>query len=250
MTLLLLAFLAAAAGGVMNSIAGGGTLVTFPAIVALGVPPLTANATSTVGLWPAAVGSMWGYRGELTGSRALLARFTVPSLVGGGLGAALLLQTGEERFARIAPFLVLAATLLFMLQGPFLRAIGRDPSARAPAWLFMATQLGVGIYGGYFGAGIGILMLATLEMMGLTNIHRMNGIKNWGGLCINAAASLVFIASGVVHWPVGLAMAGGGLIGGYAGARTAQRAGQVWVRRAVVLIGLGSFVWMVLSSEF
>jgi uncharacterized membrane protein YfcA len=246
-TLALLAFLAAAVGGAMNSIAGGGTLITFPAIVALGLPPLTANATSAVGLWPAAVASMWGYRGELAGSRMWLVRFTFPSLLGGGLGALLLLETGQERFARIVPFLVLAATLLFMLQGPILRVLGAsrpDPQRRGPPLRFLLAQLGVGIYGGYFGAGIGILMLAVLELMGLTNIHQMNGIKNWGGLCINAVAALLFIVRGVVQWPVALAMAAGAALGGYAGARMAQRVGQRWVRRAVVFIGLGSFVWL------
>lgn len=232
----------------MNSIAGGGTLVTFPAIVALGLPPLTANATSTVGLWPAAVGSMWGYRAELAGTRPWVIRFTLPSLIGGALGALLLLETGQARFARIVPFLVLGATLLFMLQGPLLRALGRHPAAApgagAPLWVFLAIQLGVGIYGGYFGAGIGILMLATLELMGFSNIHQMNGLKNWGGLLMNAVAALLFVASGVVNWPVALAMAAGGLLGGYAGSRMAQRVGQRWVRRAVSAIGLLSFVWL------
>jgi len=246
-TLALLAFLAAAVGGAINSIAGGGTLITFPAVVALGLPPLTANATSAVGLWPASVASMWGYRNELAGSRPWLVHFTVPSLLGGGLGALLLLETGEERFARIVPFLVLLATLLFMLQGPILRALGRKGSETrpgAPSMLFLLGQLGVGVYGGYFGAGIGILMLAVLELMGLTNIHQMNGIKNWAGLCINAVAALLFIVSGVVHWPVALAMAAGAALGGYAGARMAQRVGQRWVRRAVVAIGLAASVWL------
>jgi uncharacterized membrane protein YfcA len=145
------------------------------------------------------------------------------------------------------PFLVLLATLLFMLQGPILRALGRKGSETrpgAPPLLFLLGQVGVGVYGGYFGAGIGILMLAVLELMGLTNIHQMNGIKNWAGLCINAVAALLFIVSGVVHWPVALAMAAGAALGGYAGARMAQRVGQLWVRRAVVVIGLAAFVWL------
>jgi uncharacterized membrane protein YfcA len=245
-TLALLAFFAAAAGGVLNSIAGGGTLVTFPAIVALGLSPLTANATSTVGLWPAAVGSMVGYREALAGARAWVIRFTLPSLLGGGVGAVLLLRTGSERFARIVPFLVLGATLLFMLQGPILRYFGRTTGSAggAPPWLFLLAQFAVGIYGGYFGAGIGILMLAVLELMGQTDIHRMNGLKNWGGLCINAVAALLFIAGGIVHWPVAVAMAAGGLLGGYAGARMAQRVGRTIVRRAVSIIGLAAFVWL------
>ncbi len=246
--ILLLAFLAALVGAGMNSIAGGGTLVTFPAIVALGLSPLVANATSTVGLWPGPVASMWGYRSELTGAGPWLIRLTLPSLLGGAAGALLLLRTGEERFSRIVPFLVLGATLLFMLQGPLLRALGREQGDGQPGALsggvFFVAQFAVGVYGGYFGAGIGILMLATLEMMGHRNIHRMNGLKNWGGLCINVVAALLFIASGIVDWPVALAMGVGGLLGGYFGSRVAQRVGQVMVRRAVVGIGLGSFVWL------
>ncbi|MGH2671030.1 MAG: sulfite exporter TauE/SafE family protein [bacterium] len=242
-TTLALAMLAAALGSGINSIAGGGTLVTFPAIVALGVPPLVANATNTVALWPGALASMWGYRDELAGTRAWLARFTLPSLLGGAVGGWLLLATGQERFARIVPFLVLGATGLFMLHGPVMRWLGAG-SHQAPAWLFLVCQFAVGIYGGYFGAGIGILMLAVLGLMGHTNIHQMNGLKNWGGLCINFVAALIFAVSGVVLWPLALAMAVGGVVGGYAGARLAQRVGQEVVRRAVVVIGLAAFVWL------
>jgi hypothetical protein len=116
----------------------------------------------------------------------------------------------------------------------------------APNWVFLVWQFGVGVYGGYFGAGIGILMLAVLGLMGLTNIHQMNGLKNWGGLCINLVAAAMFAASGIVDWPLALAMACGGLIGGYAGSRMAQRVGQAAVRKAVVLIGFGSFAWLLL----
>jgi len=242
-TTLALALLAAALGSGINSIAGGGTLVTFPAIVALGVPPLVANATNTVALWPGALASLWGYRGELAGTRAWLARFTLPSLLGGAVGGWLLLATGQDRFARIVPFLVLGATVLFMLHGPVMRWLGAG-SHQAPAWVFVVCQFAVGIYGGYFGAGIGILMLAVLGLMGHTNIHQMNGLKNWGGLCINLVAALIFAVSGVVLWPLALAMAVGGIVGGYAGARLAQRVGQEAVRRAVVVIGLAAFVWL------
>lgn len=248
MTLALLAFLAAVAGGAINSIAGGGTLVTFPAIVALGLPPLTANATSTVGLWPAAVGSMWGYRAHLAGARPWLVGLTLPSLVGGAAGAALLLTTGADRFARIVPFLVLLATLLFMLQGPLRRQLGGGAHAARtavrPTAGFVAGQFAVGVYGGYFGAGIGILMLAALEWMGHRDIHVMNGLKNWGGLCINVVAAGLFIAADIVHWPVALALAAGGIVGGYAGARLAQRVAQATVRRAVAVIGLAAFAWL------
>jgi uncharacterized membrane protein YfcA len=241
---------AAAAGSAVNSVAGGGTLVTFPTIVWLGLPPLVANATSTVALWPGALGSLWGYRDELQGSRAWAARFAVPSLAGGGVGAWLLLGTSPRAFDRIVPFLVLGATVLFVLQDALRRraARGRTTASRpeppVPPLPYLAAQFAVGVYGGYFGAGIGILMLAALGAMGLTNIHRMNGLKNWGGLCINAVAAAMFAASGIVDWPAAGAMAVGGIAGGYGGARLAQRVGQAWVRRAVVAVGLASSAWL------
>lgn len=247
-TSLLLATLAAALGSAINSIAGGGTLVTFPMIVALGVNPLVANATSAVALWPGAFGSLWGYRSELRGGRAWVIGFALPSLVGGAAGALLLLATGADRFARIVPFLVLGATVLFMVHGPLIRALRGAGAGRAaptaPPWWFVLAQIGVGTYGGYFGAGAGILMLAVLGFVGLTNIHQMNGLKNWGGLCINLMAAGLFAFNGIVLWPLALAMTVGSLLGGYGGARLARRVGQPMVRRAVVVIGLAAFVWL------
>ena len=242
--------LAAAIGAVMNAIAGGGTLVTFPALIALGVPPITANATSTVALWPGTMTSMWGYRAELRGARSWAVAFAVPSLVGGVVGALLLLSTPERQFARIVPWLILGATTLFIAQRPLLARMSEsahaknvqnaDGTLRPPAAPFLLYQLLVGIYGGYFGAGAGILMLAALGLMGLTNIHQMNGLKNWGGGVMNLVAVVIFAISGVVDWPVALAMAVGATLGGIGGSLLAQRVGQVWVRRAIVTIGLGS----------
>lgn len=253
--------LAAFAAGIMNAIAGGGTLLTFPALIGLGVSPIVANATSTVALWPGALGSLWGYRRELEGGSALpwAMRFALPSLLGGALGAFLLLRSGEDLFAALAPWLVLAATLLFMVQAPVMRwvRLRQGPGESAledsaltapphplPSGLVLAIQFLVAVYGGYFGAGIGILMLATLGLAGFTNIHRMNGLKNWGGLCINVVAALTFAASGLVNWPVALAMAGGATLGGYTGSGMAQRVSQATVRRAIVAIGLGSALWL------
>lgn len=247
---LVLAALAAAAGGAINAIAGGGTLVTFPAIVALGVPPLVANATNTVSLWPGSLSSAWGYRQHLGGLRPWLVRFTVPSLLGGAIGGWLLIATGEQRFARIVPFLVLGATLLFMAQQPLQRWLHGHhvpaPPERPPIGI-LTWQLGVAVYGGYFGAGIGILMLAAIGFMGHTDIHRMNGLKNWSGTCINAVAAAVFVASGVVNWPLAGAMIVGSIAGGYGGARLAQRVGRAAVRRAVVVIGLVATVYLLMQ---
>ena len=244
--------LAALVGGAMNSIAGGGTLLTFPALVALGIPPINANATSTVALWPGALGSMWGYRRELTGARPWAIGFALPSLLGGLVGAWLLLRTPADRFSALVPWLVLGATFLFMIQRPAMRwltarrkthPVAADDgqlTARWPPTSILLYQFLVAIYGGYFGAGVGILMLAALGFMGLGNIHRMNGLKNWGGLCMNAVAAGMFAFSSLVNWPVALAMAVGAMSGGYIGSRTAQRVSQAAVRSAVVAIGLVS----------
>jgi len=247
----------AAVGGAINSVAGGGTLLTFPALVGLGIPPLVANATSTVALWPAAASSMWGYRGELAGSRRWVLAFAPPSFIGGLLGALLLLRTSNARFDALVPWLVLGATTLFILQRPVLAALrrhaGASPAAddqaltrRYPPPTVLCYQALVAIYGGYFGAGVGILMLGALGFMGLSNIHRMNGLKNWGGLCMNAIAAVTFIVSAIVDWPVALAMAVGATIGGYAGSRLAQRTPQRYLRGFIAVIGLVSGVWLLL----
>jgi uncharacterized membrane protein YfcA len=249
--------LAALVAGFVNAIAGGGTLLTFPALVAAGLSPVAANATSTVALLPAALSSMLGYRGELAGAQRWAALFAVPSLLGGGIGAMLLLHTSNDAFERIVPFLVLGATALFLLQRPLLRLVRGTSgptmddavlTARRPSPGLLAGQLLVGIYGGYFGAGIGILMLAALGLMGFTNIHRMNGLKNWGGFCMNLVAAIGFALSGIVRWPVALGMAVGSIAGGYLGARAAQRVPQDVVRAAVAVVGVSSGIWLLVRS--
>jgi hypothetical protein len=245
---------AALLAGFVNAIAGGGTLLTFPALVAAGLPPLNANATSTVALLPGALSSMWAYRDELTGAQRWASLFAIPSLIGGTAGAMLLLHTPSDAFDRIVPWLVLGATALFLAQRPILRLVrGARPhpgddllTSRAPSAGLLVGQLLVGIYGGYFGAGIGILMLAALGLMGFSNIHRMNGLKNWGGFCMNLVAALSFAVSGIVRWPVALGMALGSVVGGYIGARAALRVPQELVRAAVATVGVLSGVWLLM----
>ena len=245
---------AALLAGFVNAIAGGGTLLTFPALVAAGLSPLHANATSTVALLPGALSSMWGYRNELAGVRRWAGLFAIPSIVGGMVGAVLLLHTPSDAFDRIVPWLVLGATALFLAQRPMLRLVrGARPhpgddllTSRPPGLGLLFGQLLVGIYGGYFGAGIGILMLAALGLMGFTNIHRMNGLKNWGGFCMNVVAALSFAVSGIVRWPVALGMALGSVAGGYIGARAALRVPQEVVRGAVAAVGVLSGLWLLL----
>jgi len=235
-------FAAAFVGGMMNSIAGGGTLVTFPILLWLGLDPKVANATSTVALWPGLFGGLFGFRREMEDTRSILVRLGITSVIGGGFGAWLLILTPSKTFARMVPFLILFATALFTLQAPITRRLGTAAPAtnpRARWWMgAIIFQFFSSMYGGYFGAGNGILMLAALGLLGLSDIHKANGIKNFLGICINSVAVLAFSITHLVVWPRALFMAVAALLGGYFGARTAQRVGQTFIRRAIVAIGL------------
>jgi len=217
-------------------------LVSFPTLVWLGLDSVTANATSTVAIWPGTVGSTWGYRRELREAEPRYRILIVPSLIGGIAGALLLRWTPPSVFDHLVPFLILFATLLFMAQEAIQRRLGtaRDPSHRGSKWLTGALcfQLLIGLYGGYFGAGIGILMLAALSIMGLTDIHEMNSLKVVFGGSINGIAAAYFIWAGMVDWPNVLVMAIGAILGGWGGAGTARRMGRTAVRRIVIGLGL------------
>ena len=238
--------LAAAAfgAGVMNAMAGGGTILTFPSLIFLGIPAIAANATSTVALLPASVASLLGFRDEVRQNRAWLKTLFLPSLIGGTIGSVLLLRTPERVFALLAPLLLLFATTLFIVQGALARRRAprtvSDPSElpRGRWALASLLQFGVALYGGYFGAGIGILMLALLGFLGLSNIHAANGVKNFFNLCINTVAAAYFIYKGAVVWPAALVIVAGATLGGYGGARFARRIGKEKARTAVIVIGL------------
>lgn len=237
-----LIFAAAALAGMMNTVAGGGTLITFPVLVWLGLDPKVANATSTVALWPGLFGGVFGFRREIKDSRSHLLWLGLTSIVGGGVGAMLLILTPSQTFARLVPYLILFATALFTLQEPISRRL-RLPANALPSgvkgWVGpVLIQFFSSIYGGYFGAGNGILMLAALGLFGLKDIHRANGIKNFLGICINSIAVLAFTVSGLVYWPNVLLMTVGAIIGGYYGASAARRLGRTFVRRTIVVIGL------------
>ncbi|MFL6333918.1 MAG: sulfite exporter TauE/SafE family protein [Pyrinomonadaceae bacterium] len=234
---------AAFAAGMINSIAGGGTLVSFPALLWVGRDPVLANATSTVALWPASLAGLFGFRRELKGGGRTFLLFAAPSLLGGVLGALLLLRTPSQTFDRLVPFLILFATLLLAAQEPISRRLRRgreEEHTPTGAWWVGALifQFCVGVYGGYFGAGIGILMLAALGLLGFTDIHRMNALKNLLAICINGVAAVYFIGSGAVIWTDVLVMTFAAIAGGYSGARLAYRLGRRFVRLAVIIIGL------------
>ncbi len=228
---------AAALGGAVNSVAGGGSFFTFPALVVAGMAPIAANATSTVGLWPGSLASTWGYRKDVKHLRAPVLPLALASLVGGLLGALLLLWTRNETFARIVPWLLLTATVLFAISGravAWLRA--RNRGVLHPA-ILLAGQFAIAVYGGYFGGGMGILMLAVYALAGLDDIHAMNGLKSLLGAAINAAAVVTFVVAGIVAWPQALLMVAGSLLGGYFGARLAKRVAAQRVRQFVIAMG-------------
>jgi uncharacterized membrane protein YfcA len=237
-------FIAAVLGGTLNAVAGGGTFITLPSLIVAGVLPINANATSTVALWPGTVASIWAYRKELAQQRRLLVLvLSVTSLIGGVLGAELLLSTSQSTFVILLPYLLLVATLLFALSGPITaRLRKRRTQGNRLSWYALGgvslLQLVIAIYGGYFGGGIGILMLATLGLMGMENIHEMNAMKTLLTACINGVAVIIFVIRGVVVWPEAIVMLIGAIIGGYGGAFYARKIDQRWIRGFVILVGV------------
>lgn len=233
---------AGAAAGAINSVAGGGTLISFPAAMAVGLPPLVANATNAVALVPGSIASAWGYRRELAKDAAVVRAFAPPMLLGGLGGAALLLATPARVFDAIVPALVLFATLLFAAQN--LRR-PTPASADAVAWelprrplVALAAQFAVGLYCGYFGAGQGMMMLALLASVGGRDVHRMNGVKNVLAALGNAVAGVVFAASGAIDARAAAVLAVGAIAGGWGGAALARRVNPRLVRWCVVALGL------------
>jgi uncharacterized membrane protein YfcA len=239
--------LSALVAGAINAVAGGGTLLTFPALLAALSPlgaaeaAVVANATSTVALVPGSASSVWGYRREFRPVRRWALILMGPSLVGGVVGALLVTRLPPEYFAALVPWLILTAALLFLAQPTLTRLTGLGkgqaappPGAHAAA---VAFQLLVAVYGGYFGAGIGILMISALSLMGVGDIHRMNALKTFLGVCINGVSVAVFVIDGKVDWPKALLMAATAVAGGYLGARVARRLPHGLVRWLVIGIG-------------
>ena len=234
---------AAAVAGAINAIAGGGTLLTFPVLIFFGTGAVTANATSTLALVIGTAGSIFGFRKQVGAVRPWLVRFVPVSVLGGLLGSVLLTRTGESLFARLVPFLILFATILFLAQGAFRRFAGFAEKGRAQphhhaVWVAVVFQFAVSVYGGYFGAGIGILMLASLGFLGLRDIHEMNALKNILSCLINVVAALWFIGAGLIDWPRAGVMSVGALGGYFLGAHFSQRLPQRAVRGLVTVIGL------------
>jgi uncharacterized membrane protein YfcA len=248
----IVAFIAAFIAGAINSVAGGGTLLSFPALIWIGLPSVMANATSTVAIWPGSFGGMVGYREDMRSLPTRSYMLIVPSCLGGIIGAVLLAMTPTDVFDRLVPLLILFATVLFMMQGQVQRMIKTTGKASEGSthWVVGALifQFFVSVYGGYFGAGIGILMLAAFGILGYTDIHQMNGLKTLLAVFINGVAAVYFMWKGLVVWPEAIIMMVASIIGGVWGAGFARRIGQKGVRRIVIVIGFSMALSMLIRA--
>lgn len=230
--------------GAVNTVAAGGTILTFPTLIWLGLPPVLANTTNNVGIWPGNISGAWGLRRELGTLPRRWLFMVIPGLLGGAVGAWMLLHTPSEIFARLAPWLILAATVLIAVE-PLLRKLQETVRSRFPETLFtrqletaLVVQFGVSIYGGYFGAGMGMIILTVLGLLGQDDLHANIGLKNVTALATNGIAVVAFVVAGAVIWKVALLLAAGTLIGGWMGAALARMAGRERTRWAVIAIGV------------
>lgn len=246
----MLLFIAALVGAALNAVAGGGSFIALPALLSAGVPPVVANATTTLAMWPGSVSSALAYRREIASARSWLLPLAAVSVVGGVVGGWLLVQTSDALFLRLLPWLMLSAAVVFTV-GRRLGAIVAPvqagarapehprapghPAVRAPAWI-LAFQSLVAIYGGYFGGGMGIIMLAAFSVVRLGDMHAMNGVKALLAVMINGVALAEFAATGTVAWREGLIMAAGGSVGGFGGAALARAVDPRHVRTFVVVV--------------
>ncbi|MBI1741217.1 MAG: sulfite exporter TauE/SafE family protein, partial [Candidatus Koribacter versatilis] len=239
-------FLAGVLGGALNAVAGGGSFIAFPALLFSGVPPIAANATNTVALWLGVTASSGAYRRHLDISRRVLIPLAVTSVIGGFGGALLLLRTPAHTFLRVLPWLMLGATLLFVFGGRLARGtksgVAHDAS-RAALTVAALFELVAAVYGGYFGGGLGIMNLAMLAALGMTDIHAMNALKVVLGGIINAMAVVTFIVAGAVAWKPGIIMIAGAIAGGYFAAHYAQKLPQSWIRAFVIAVGTAMTIY-------
>ncbi|GHA40773.1 UPF0721 transmembrane protein [Amylibacter ulvae] len=233
---IILVILAGFGAGVLNAIAGGGTFLTFPALVMIGIPPVMANATSAVAVFPGYLSSAFGFRTELRSfDRAQLIRLTLITLAGGVVGALLLLVSSNRAFSVIVPFLLLAATLVFLFGERIRAALAKRSKSVTPqgaVGLFL-----VSVYGGYFNGGLGIVLLALFAMWGMQNIHQMNGLKNGLSFALSAISVGVFALSGLIAWQSAIVMMIASTIGGYLGAPLARLLTKSAIRAIIAIIG-------------
>lgn len=226
----------------MNAVAGGGSLVLYPALVAIGLPSVEANVTNSVALWPGYAGNVLGLGGQVGQNAATIRRLAVPSVIGSGIGCALLLMTPSNAFDVLVPFLVISASLLLAAQ-PRLTSALSTARAQHPASALLATGFAA-VYGGYFGGGLGVVLLAVLGLTLGSGLKVANAVKGGLSLLINTVAILAFALFGPVHWLLAIAIAPAALLGGALGGRFASRINEHVLRRIVVVFGLAVGVWL------
>lgn len=245
-----LLFAAGLLGGMLNAVAGGGTFITFPALVFIGIPPVVANATTTVAALPGYLSSAIAFRDDIRRiDAAPMLRLTVWTMIGGAVGSGLLLVSSNEAFSALVPFLLLAATLVFTFGTEVRRMASRWQSVVRPFGL--GILLPVAIYGGYFNGGLGIVLLAMCAMWGMIDLHQMNGLKCWLSFALSLVAFAVFAAGGAVAWGPCAIMAAGTITGGYAGAPVARRIPRDTLRLLIAVIGFGTtaiFFWRLIQG--
>lgn len=244
-------FAASALGGALNSVAGGGSFIVFPALLLWGLGPVDATATTTVALWPAGLGSAAAYRRELPRDRRVFAVLGLSSVVGGLLGAKLLLVTSDATFTKILPLLMLAASGVFTWGARSPRgakAEGTGTNVTMGLGLAAFLQVFIATYGGYFGGGIGILMLATFTLMGMHEMHSMNAMKVVLATVINGVAVVAFVAVGKVAWAAAVPGAIGAVVGGFLGAALARRVDPKRIRRLVLVFAWSLTVWFAVRA--
>ncbi|MDJ0832859.1 MAG: sulfite exporter TauE/SafE family protein [Gammaproteobacteria bacterium] len=250
---LLLLFVAGVAGGMLNSLAGGGSFITFPALLMAGIPPISANATNTFASCSGYISGTYAFRQDLIAAKAQLPRFILISLVGGIIGAWLLLQTPEALFREAIPWLLLFATLLFIYGARLNNALSslasrhRHASAVGRSMLVLLL-LAVCIYGGFFNAGLGIIILSYLALSGQTNINTMNGLKLLVSTCVSLIAIALFIYDGVIAWYQGSIVLVGTLVGGYLAAHYSRQLPQSIVRQFVIIASIGITLYFFYDS--
>lgn len=245
-----LLFIAGLLGGMLNAVAGGGTFITFPALVFIGIPPVAANATSTIAALPGYLSSAIGFRDDIRRIHAApMLRLTVWTMIGGAVGSGLLLVSSNKAFSALVPFLLLAATLVFHRADDVRRMASRWQSVVKPFGL--GILLPVAIYGGYFNGGLGIVLLAVFAMWGMTDLHEMNGLKCWLSFALSMIAFAVFAVGGTVAWGPAAIMALGTIAGGYAGAPVARRIPRHALRTLIAVVGFGMtaiFFWRLIQG--
>ena len=231
-----LLFVVAMFAGAINSVAGGGSFLALPTLLYAGITPVVANATSTLAMLPGSVASTVAYRRELEGRAGWLVPLGIVSLIGGFLGGVLLVRTSDTSFMRLLPWLMLTAALTFTFGNRVRRTLSLD-HLHGNLLLVSVVQFVIAIYGGYFGGGMGIMMLATFALGGMLDIHEMNALKTFLGVAVNLLALAEFIIKGVVAWGPGLIMIAGAILGGYFGAVLARKIDPRWIRAVVIVIG-------------